>query len=504
MGWDGFSCWLHVVNVNKNLEIQSIVKFLQSSPLMRANAFQGKRVAVFGLGRSGLATCRALTDGGADVVAWDDNEAGRKAALDAGFNLVDLHTIDWSMHTTLVLSPGVPLTHPQPHWCVELARAAGIEIIGDVEVFARERAEFCPNAPFVAVTGTNGKSTTTALIAHLLRAVGRDVQMGGNIGVPILDLASPALSRIHVIELSSYQIDLMPTLSPSIGILMNISPDHLDRHGTFENYANIKARVPASAAHAIIGVDDAPSRAIFEKEQAKGKAPTAISSGALKNGTGVESSMIVHRHASDHSVLEGQRELIAGLDGIVSLRGRHNAQNAAAAAAACLYLGLTSEEIRAGLVTFPGLPHRLEQLGRSGNVIFVNDSKATNAESTEHALNTFDSNIYWIAGGCPKDGGIASLSDYFPRIAKAYLIGEAAPAFAQTLNGRCAVEECGTLETAVAHAASDAKSSTGGEAVVLLSPACASFDQFRNFEVRGDAFRALVSRLPNIAMQRGE
>lgn len=477
--------------------------------MIRAQTFQGQRVAVFGLGRSGLSACRALAAGGAEVAAWDDGAAGREAAADAGFIPVDLKSADWGTFAALVLSPGIPLTHPEPHWSVKQARAAGVEVIGDVEIFARVRAAICPAAPFVAITGTNGKSTTTALIAHILNSAGRDTQMGGNIGVPILDLAPPAQNRIHAIELSSYQIDLMPTLRPSIGVLINISPDHIDRHGSLENYVSIKARVLASADLAIVGVDDEMCRAIFKA--AKNSQTMAISGGSLSQGIGVENRVIVHRTAVQSTAPRvlfpgNQHAAIASLDGIVALRGDHNGQNAAAAAAACLALGLSAHEIGAGLQTFPGLPHRLSQLGRAGHVIFVNDSKATNAASTAHALAAFDSNIYWIAGGRAKDGGITPLSAYFPRIAKAYLIGEAADAFAQTLAGHCAAQKCGTLEAAVRQAAMDAGATKpagkASEAVVLLSPACASFDQFRNFEARGDAFRALVSQVPGIAMRK--
>jgi UDP-N-acetylmuramoylalanine--D-glutamate ligase len=218
--------------------------------------FAGQTVAVFGLGMSGLACCRALVAGGARVVAADDTAAGRKAAADAGFPIEDLTSADWSRFAALVLAPGVPLTHPEPHWTVRKARAAGVDIIGDIELFARERARAAPEAPFVAITGTNGKSTTTALIAHILREAGRDVQMGGNIGTAILALQPPANNRVHVIEMSSFQIELTPTLAPTVGILLNVTPDHLDRHGTMENYASLKARLVQHAAHPIVGDDD--------------------------------------------------------------------------------------------------------------------------------------------------------------------------------------------------------------------------------------------------------
>ncbi len=471
--------------------------------MMRATAFHGKNIAVIGLGRSGLSTCRALSAGGADVTAWDDGEAGREAAADAGFTIADLKEADWNRFDGLVLSPGIPLTHPKPHWSVMLARAAGVEIIGDVEIFARQRALLCPDAPFVAVTGTNGKSTTTALIAHILKAAGCDVQLGGNIGVPVLDLAPPSSDTIHVIELSSYQIDLMPTLKLSIGVLLNISPDHLDRHGSLENYIAIKARVPASADFAVIGVDDPAAKEIFAAEQGKRSTLSAISGGALKYGIGVEAHTVVQCAPALGFLTASKRETIVGLDDLVALRGTHNAQNAAAATAVCLQLGLSRAQVSAGVKTFNGLPHRLEEVGRSGHVIFINDSKATNAEAAAYALAAFHSNIYWIAGGRPKDGGITQLAGYFPRIRKAYLIGEAADAFAATLDGQCAFEHSLTLAAAVAAAAAEARVCTDGEPVVLLSPACASFDQFHSFEARGDAFRELVGKLQDGDTQKG-
>jgi UDP-N-acetylmuramoylalanine--D-glutamate ligase len=232
--------------------------------------FSGRHAALFGLGGSGLATARALIAGGARVDAWDDNAAGREKAVAAGVDVIDLSDADWSRYDCLVLSPGVPLTHPAPHWTVEKAKAAGIEIIGDIELFCRERAKLAPNALFIAITGTNGKSTTTALIAHILREAGRDVQMGGNIGVPILALEPPSDARVHVIECSSFQIDLAPSLAPSIGVLLNLTPDHLDRHGTMENYAAIKERLVTKAGFAVVGIDDEFSEAIFRRLRDEG------------------------------------------------------------------------------------------------------------------------------------------------------------------------------------------------------------------------------------------
>ncbi len=456
--------------------------------MIAVRSFAGKQVALFGLGGSGLATARALIEGGASVLAWDDNPESVDKARDAGVPVADLRSIDWPALAALVLSPGVPLTHPKPHWTVDLARQAGVEIIGDVKLFARERRALCPDAPFIAITGTNGKSTTTALISHIISASGRDCQMGGNIGRAVLTLDPPTKDRFYVVECSSYQIDLAPSLDASAGLLLNLSPDHLDRHGTMEHYADIKARLVEQSDSAIIGVDDAHCVAIAERLERDGKAVTKISKhAALDNGLFADGAEL-------YRAANGNREHLVSLDGITTLRGEHNAQNALGAVAACLAVGLTLDEIRAGLSSFPGLAHRMEPVARRGKVLFVNDSKATNSDAAAPALSSFD-NIYWIAGGLAKEGGIDALRDYFPRVARAYLIGEAAPAFAATLGEAASYEISGTLQAAVDHAAADSSADDSPESVVLLSPACASFDQFRNFEVRGDAFRAAVLAL---------
>jgi UDP-N-acetylmuramoylalanine--D-glutamate ligase len=461
--------------------------------------FTGRTVAVFGLGLSGLASCRALAAGGATVVAGDDGAAGMEAASGAGFAVEDLRQSDWSRFAALVLAPGVPLTHPKPHWTVERARAAGVEIIGDVELFCRERALRAPGSPFVAITGTNGKSTTTALTAHLLRAAGREVGMGGNIGTAILALEPPAQGRVHVIEMSSYQIELTPGLDPTVGILLNISPDHLDRHGTMEHYASLKARLPAAAQRPVVGEDDDWCRDVIERLRLANRSWVDIVSARERAGHGwyANGTELVSR-----APWAGILGPFADLAGVGALRGRHNIQNALAASAAAMILGLSASEVAAGLATFPGLAHRLEEIGRLGRTLFVNDSKATNADSAATALASFAGGIYWILGGRPKEGGIAPLVSYFPRIAKAYLIGEATEAFAATLQGKADFVRCGTLDNAVALAARDAAAGGAAEPVVLLSPACASFDQYRNFEVRGEAFRSLVERLPGIELGR--
>ncbi len=460
--------------------------------MIPVTSFEGRKVAVFGLGASGLASASALFAGGADVVGWDDSAARIDHASHAGIPTADLREIDWSRIAALVLAPGVPLTHPAPHWTVGLARAAGVEVIGDVELFCRERRRFAPDSVFVAITGTNGKSTTTALVAHLLESAGHDTELGGNIGTAILSLEPPAPGRAHVIECSSYQIDLAPSLDPLIGILLNVTQDHLDRHGTLKEYAAVKERLVARAqGAAIIGVDDNWSQAAADRIDRAGKQVVRVS---------------VRRPLSDGIYVQGEEIMraagatakpVALLGGIGSLRGVHNAQNAACATAAALALGLEPKVIQQGLWSFPGLAHRMEEIGRKGAILFVNDSKATNADAAARALACFE-NIFWIAGGKPKTGGITSLAEFFPRISKAYLIGEAANDFAATLAGKVEHEVVETLHRAVAAAARDAQASGLNAPVVLLSPACASFDQYPNFEVRGDRFRELVRAIPGL------
>jgi UDP-N-acetylmuramoylalanine--D-glutamate ligase len=455
-----------------------------------ATTFRSKRVALFGLGGSGLATAKALVAGGADVAAWDDSPGRVETATAAGIPTLDLRTADWSAFSSLILSPGVPLTHPAPHWTVGKARAAGVEVIGDIEIMLRERRAHAPSAPLVAITGTNGKSTTTALLAHILSSAGRQVALGGNIGVPVLELDPPAPSRVHVIEMSSYQIDLAPSLNPTVGIMLNLSEDHLDRHGDMDRYAAIKERLVAgvtSDGTAVVGVDDSRTAMIAERLSRHGIRTMRISSRhPVAEGVYAEGEQLIHASV-------GAARPIAAFGGIGSLRGEHNAQNAAAASAAALALGVAPQAIARGLATFPGLAHRMEEVARAGKVLFVNDSKATNADAAARALASF-SDIFWIAGGKPKSGGIDDLAGFFPRIRKAYLIGEAAEAFGRTLSeAGVAHVVCGTLDRAIDAAATDAAGSHSAEAVVLLSPACASFDQFPNFEVRGDTFRRLVN-----------
>ena len=462
--------------------------------MIPVTTFAGRKVALFGLGGSGLSTLRALKAGGAEVCPWDDSATSRAKAEAEGFELVDLGEAHWPDFAAFILAPGVPLTHPQPHWTVERAREAGVEIIGDIELFCRERGRHAPGSALVAITGTNGKSTTTALTAHILREAGFDVQMGGNIGTPVLDLAPLTDASVYVVECSSFQIDLAPSLNPSVGILLNLTPDHLDRHGAMENYAAVKQRLVAASDFAIVGRDDFLCEFIFQHLKKNGHSVVGIASGRPNALASVCYEAGRLRRAFALPGLKTLEENLFDLTRAKALRGAHNGQNAAAAFTACERLGLPHDEIGLGLRSFPGLAHRMEQVGRKGRVLFVNDSKATNADAAEKALSSFPS-IFWILGGKAKAGGIEPLRPLFGRIQKAYLIGEAAEDFARTLEGLAPYEQCGTLDVATIAAARDAEASEAEEPVVLLSPACASYDQYANFEKRGDAFREDVRRL---------
>lgn len=463
--------------------------------MIEITTFAGRTVAVFGLARSGLAAAAALIEGGATVWAWDDGEAGRAAAEKAGLTLVDLSTADWSQIAALVLAPGVPLTHPEPHWTVKRAQASGVEIIGDMELFFRERAATGSKAKVIAITGTNGKSTTTALVAHILRTAGRATELGGNIGEAILGLAPLDDERVYVIEFSSYQIDLTPSIHPNAASLLNISPDHLDRHGSIENYAGVKARIFSrltSADTAVVGVDDLFS-ATIAKHIPRGPGVVHVSvEGELENG-------IIGRDGKLFVMSNGTALECADLSDTLALRGKHNWQNAATAYILASAVGVAPEDITRGLATFPGLAHRLEFVGHlprpDGRILFVNDSKGTNAEAAARALAAYD-DIFWIAGGRAKEGGITELAPHFSRVRQAFLVGESADDFATTLDGQVPSVNSQTIPQAVVQATTAAVQSGLKTPVVLLSPAAASFDQFPNFEIRGDAFREKLADLP--------
>jgi UDP-N-acetylmuramoylalanine--D-glutamate ligase len=481
--------------------------------------FAGRTVAVFGLGSSGVAAAQALVAGGASVAAWDDGEAGRAGATQAGVPLVDLAAADWSRFAALILAPGVPLTHPEPHWTVQKAKAAGVEVIGDMELFFRERAKAMSGVFVVGITGTNGKSTTTALTAHLLREAGFKVSMGGNIGRPVLDLEPLESDRVYVLEMSSFQIDLTPSLSCSAAALINLTPDHLDRHGTMANYVLVKSRIlddlGPGVGYAVLGSsDDFCRRIAAAHDQGTSSVITVALPGEPRRSMFAERSRLYMRDD------EGVDRLVANLEGVATLRGLHNWQNAMVALALAIAVPLTARlmarddfselgdvdellpRFTAALRSYPGLPHRMEQVGTlekpGGRVDFINDSKATNADSTDKALASWDGGIHLILGGKPKEGGITSLAPFFPRIAKAYLIGLATDEFAATLEGKVSYERCGALDKALDAATRDALSSPAAEPVVLLSPACASYDQFKSFEHRGNEFRRLVQAIPGV------
>ncbi|CAN5397383.1 UDP-N-acetylmuramoyl-L-alanine--D-glutamate ligase [soil metagenome] len=461
--------------------------------MIPVRGFEGETVAVFGLARTGLAAARALLAGGAQVALWDERPEGRAAAEALGLPLVDLTTADWTQFAALMLSPGVTLTHPEPHWTVTKAREFGVEIVGDMELFARavNAAPEHKRPKIVAITGTNGKSTTTALIGHICASAGRDTRVGGNIGVGVLDLEDMHGGAVYVLEMSSYQLDLTSSLKPDVAILLNVSPDHLERHGGMEGYVAAKRRILLNQGKgdtAVIGVDDPWGQRICTEITAANRRTIVPISASKAMGRGVYALQGLLYDATGERAVE-----VADLLRARSLPGRHNWQNAAAAYSAARGLGISAEDAAEGLMSFPGLAHRMETVGQVGRVRFVNDSKATNTDAARQAMSSYPK-FYWIVGGQPKTGGIDALADLFPKIEKAYLIGEASEAFEETLKGKAQTVSCGTMEVAVAKAYADA-AAKGQDAVVLLSPACASFDQFADFEARGEAFRAAVQGL---------
>lgn len=459
--------------------------------------FKGQKVAVFGLARTGIAAAIALQAGGAHVLAWDDGQEGRDEAVKAGITPVDLTAISFDDLAALVMSPGVPIYGPKMHWSVAKAQAAHVPVIGDVELLAREINAIpeLDRPKIVAITGTNGKSTTTALIAHILTVNGGDVRMGGNIGTGVLALDPPRRGAIYVLELSSYQLDLVSSLRVNAGVHLNLTPDHLDRHGDMARYAAAKRAIFDNQQHndwAIVGVDDEWGMALCTRlNAANGRAVVPISSGqALGKGVCALGSVLWDN-------LDGRSFMAGDLSLARALPGSHNAQNAAAAYAAARAVGIASEGISVALASFGGLEHRLQEVAQIGLVRFFNDSKATNAAAAAQALAAFP-NLRWIVGGQAKSDGIAELAPLFPTVLKAYLIGEASDTFAATLDGKVPYEMCATIDVAVGRAYADATASKREE-TIILSPACASFDQFPDFEARGRYFTACVKGLVNPA-----
>ncbi len=422
--------------------------------MITSPAFAGKTYGVYGLARSGKAAVAALAASGARTLNWDDGEAAR-AAFEG--ELTNLHETDLSGLDALIVSPGVP--HSTPLFVA--ATAAGIPVIGDIELFAQARASLPPHK-VVGITGTNGKSTTTALVQHILAGAGVPARMGGNIGLPILSQEPLSTGGVYVLELSSYQIDLTFSLDCDVAVLLNITPDHLERHGTLEAYAAAKSR--------LFTMQGDGHFAVIERK--------------------AEAAHHVLGDAGDITIEFIEDVKLGNQANWPALQGPHNRQNAAAATAACAALGLTAAQIEAGLASYPGLPHRMERIATKAGVLWVNDSKATNPDSTAPALAAFP-NTHWIAGGKPKGADLDAVLPCLGGVRAAYLIGEAAPVFAPILKALLPVTMSGTLAQAVADSAAAARPGD----TVLLSPACASFDQFRDFEARGDAFRALVEAL---------
>lgn len=460
--------------------------------------YEGRRVAVFGLGRTGIATAKALAAGGALVSSWDDNEAAREKAQAAGLVLDDLNRRDWGDVAALVLSPGIPLTHPKPHRMVELARAVGAPVIGDMELFAGFINEIPEKRrpKIVGITGTNGKSTTTALIGHILRETGRNVVVGGNIGDAILGQAMPRAGTIYVLELSSYQIDLTHSLACDVAVLLNITPDHIDRHGDFQGYFHAKQRLfemQGPSGHAVIGIDDDETSGFFTRLRRTRREDQVVPISAGR----VFARGIYALGDRVYDALDSASHPVLDLARAPALPGRHNAQNAAAALAAVRLLGVSARAAAEAAQTFPGLPHRQERVAVINGVPFINDSKATNAEAAVQALQCYE-NIRWIVGGKAKEGGLKAALTARNRILKAYLIGESQQRFARELDGVLPHELCGDLATATAAAARDAKADPQPGEVVLLSPAAASFDQFNSYEHRGDCFREIVAGLMQV------
>jgi UDP-N-acetylmuramoylalanine--D-glutamate ligase len=449
---------------------------------------KGSSFVVLGLARSGLATVRALQAAGIDCIAWDDNASSRLAAEKAGMPVAHPASIDWSRRTALIISPGIPNRLPEPHPVASAARAAGKPILCDIDLLARAQ----PQARFVAITGTNGKSTTTALIGHILDKAGLRCEVGGNIGRGALDLAPLGAGGIYVLEMSSYQLELLQTFRANVAVWLNITPDHIDRHGDLAGYVAAKEHIfdrqqPGDCA--VIGIDDDRSRAVYRRMAARpGIATIAVSLGTAKGGISFSAGRLTDADGATVDFAD-----------VPTLPGDHNAQNAACAWAVCRWLKVPGEKIAAGLQSYPGLPHRQEQVAEVDAVIYVNDSKATNADATARALSSYR-DIYWILGGQAKEGGVAPLAGYFDRIRHAFLIGEATELFASQLEGKLAYSRCGDLQSALAAAHAQAQRDLavrgGRRGVVLLSPACASWDQWKSYEHRGDAFRAMARALP--------
>lgn len=448
--------------------------------------FKDKTVFILGLGKSGRSAAQNLRNSGAHVLAWDDQEEVRRFAHDQGIPLANLDSFKWQDVDHFILSPGIPHRYPIPHPLIVQAQSAGLSPINDLEILYQSQS----HARYMGITGTNGKSTTTSLIAHILKESRTPVEVGGNLGIPAMDLNPLPQDGIYVLEVSSYQLETAPTLHFNVSILLNITPDHLDRHGGMNGYIEAKKLIYKNATPQdtlVISVDDASCLKIYEDLKASGKirlVPISIGK-ALIDGIYVMEGMLYENAFP-----------ILNLQQFERLKGKHNWQNIMAAYSALRAMGLEADRIIPGIASFPGLAHRQQVVARYQNVLFINDSKATNAEAVEKVFDSYEgSSIYWLLGGRPKEGGISLLTPHFSKIKHAFVFGEATSLFSSTLRGHMAYTICQSLEEAVKKASSLAFQNQETNAIVLLAPACASFDQFKDFEARGEVFCEMVKEV---------
>ena len=448
--------------------------------------YKDKKIVILGLGKSGRSLAHSLKKAGAQVFAWDDQEKARDNAQKEGISLKNIETIEWKTIDYFLLSPGIPHRYPAPHPAVTQAQMANLKPLSDLEILVNSR----PLAHYIGITGTNGKSTTTTLIGHILKESGASVDLGGNLGIPVMELQSLDATGVYVLEVSSYQLEISPSLHFDVSVLLNITPDHLERHGGMEGYIQAKTLIYKNSTQQdtlVISVDDLPCLTIYEALKASGAVKLRPISTCKILPEGV--------YVKEGQLYEDGR-FVADLTNLSTLQGAHNWQNIAAAYASLRSFGLTSEMILQGLVSFPGLAHRQQIVTQFENLTFINDSKATNAEAVAKAMLCFkDRPLYWLLGGRSKEGGIESLKPFFPFIEHAFLYGEAASSFALTLGKDVPHTLCQTLQEATEKAITLALKEKKPNAVVLLSPACASFDQFQDFEARGEAFCSYVREL---------
>ncbi len=454
--------------------------------MLNLRNLQGNNYIVVGLGLSGLSSCEALLNAGAQTVAWDDYEDNRRVAEAKGITIVDPLKISWENITALILSPGIPHEFPKPHPIAEYAISQNVPVICDIELLLQSQT----GSTLIGITGTNGKSTTTALVGHLLKSLNRPVEIGGNIGIPVCNLPSLGTNGIYVLEFSSYHLERVPSLNLDIAVLTNITPDHLQRHGGMKGYIEAKKKIfntTNNAQIALISIDDDYSKTMAQEIKSRHQQRVI----SISTQRWVDEGIYLQEGWLYDNAFESDKKMF-NLKEIHSLRGQHNWQNILHAYAVARASSVSPDKIFEDLQTFKSLPHRLENIGHIGSIEFINDSKATNAESTYHALTACD-DIYWILGGVAKETELQGLDPFFPKIHRAFTIGQATDRFATLLEGKIPVTRCYDLSHAVNTAFKDAQQLDKG--TILLSPACASVDQFKNFEARGDAFRKMVEEL---------